>query len=615
MSIISIEPLKIAEEWKKGAEYKASIGGNGIFEQSKKNERFYVGNQWYGASVGKDKPLVRHNIIKRIGEYKMAVITSAPLSVNYSADGVPFSNDDKDRVNDLRQRMLNGETFKGIPDNIEFSTVAAALSDYFKTTAERVKLDKLKEEALRNAYISGTSVLFTYWDEAIETGLYADESRTKAIKGDIACEVLEIENIIFGDPNEDEVEKQPYIIIAQRRNVEDVKREARRNRLKDDEIIPDKGENISGGDMGESEPENSKRVTVYTKLYKEYDKDDSTFKVMAVRTTEKAYIRKPWCIRIKHYPIAKFDWERRKSCAYGESEITYLIPNQIAINKALTAAVWGLMLCGMPIMVVNDGAVPQTITNAPGQIIRSSAPEEYIGKEIYYVQPPQMAAQFQNFVNDLCNNSLSYSGANDAALGNGKPDNAAAIVQLREAATQPLQLYMNRFYDFVEDIARIWADFWINLYGKRSLRVEDENGVQYLPFDGERYKNMLLTARIDVGAATVYSEAATIATLDNLFKAQLLTPLQYLERIPTGMIPNKTGLIEEIKAQTPTAPNGEISDDELITALKNQSPQAYAKFVQMSPEQRMQALSEIRTQPGGAGQEQEMQSSEEIGDL
>lgn len=199
-------------------------------------------------------------------------------------------------------------------------------------------------------HISGTGILFTYWDDSIETGLYADNSRTKAIKGDIACEVLDVENVVFGDPNSDDIQSQPYIIIAQRRDYEEVRRETRKNGLSDADIKSDKAEEdgYNSGDMGENEPEESRRVTVYTKIYKEWDKDDKSFHVMAVRTTEKAYIRKPWDLKLKRYPIAKFCWERRRSSAYGESEITYLIPNQIAINRALTAAVWGLWRTACP---------------------------------------------------------------------------------------------------------------------------------------------------------------------------------------------------------------------------------------------------------------------------
>ena len=85
-------------------------------------------------------------------------------------------------------------------------------------------------------------------------------------------------------------------------------------------------------------------------------------------------------------------------------------------------------------------------------------------------------------VNDLAANTLSDSGANDAALGNIRPDNAAAIIQMREAALQPMQLKQNLYYTFIEDTMRIWAEFWLKLYGDRKLKVDTPNGVAYVPF-------------------------------------------------------------------------------------------------------------------------------------
>ena len=107
----------------------------------------------------------------------------------------------------------------------------------------------------------------------------------------------------------------------------------------------------------------------------------------------------------------------------------------------------------------------------------------------------------------------------------------------------PLQPFKQRFYQFCEDIARIWAEFWVMLYGRRSLKMEDENGVWYLPFDGQRYKDLVLSVRVDVGASTLWSEAQSIQTLDNLLAAGLIDPVQYLERMPKGIIPDLTGLI------------------------------------------------------------------------
>lgn len=608
-------PAEIKNEYKKGTEFKASIGDKGIFDQTKRNERFYIGDQWHGAKAGNERPLVRRNIIKRIGEYKMSVVAAAPITVNYSADGIPNTVDMQDDIATVKQDMLGGDIPNGTPEAPEISAITAAMSDYFRVTAERLKFDNKKEQVLRNAYISGTGILFTYWDDSIETGLYADNSRTKAIKGDIACEVLDVENVVFGDPNSDDIQSQPYIIIAQRRDYEEVRREARKNGLTDADIKSDKAEEdgYNSGDMGENEPDDSRRVTVYTKIYKEWDKDDKSFHVMAVRVTEKAYVRKPWDLKLKRYPIAKFCWERRRSSAYGESEITYLIPNQIAINRALTAAVWGLMANGMPIMLVNGDVVTDPVTNDPGQIIKVYGESADVANAVKYIQPPTAIPQYQNVVNDLCSNTLSDSGANDAALGNLRPDNAAAIIQMREAATAPMQVYMNRFYDFIEDVARIWADFWLNLYGDRQLRLEDRSGTQYIPFKAERYRSLLITARVDVGAATMYSEAVVVETLNNLLSAGLISFDQFLERIPSGLIPDVTGLREDIKAaQQMPGNSGEITDEELLTTLQQQYPEQYNALMNMPEQQRAATLAQIRGQAGGQDGEFETQ---EVGDI
>lgn len=608
-------PKEIKDEYKKGTDFKASIGDKGIFDQTKRNERFYIGDQWHGAKAGNERPLVRRNIIKRIGEYKMSVVTAAPITVNYSADGIPNTVDMQDNIAAVKQDMLGGDIPNGTPEAPEISAITAAMSDYFRVTAERLKFDNKKEQVLRNAYISGTGILFTYWDDSIETGLYADNSRTKAIKGDISCEVLDVENVVFGDPNNDDIQSQPYITIAQRRDYEEVRREARKNGLSDADIKSDKAEEdgYNSGDMGENEPEESRRVTVYTKIYKEWDKDDKSFHVMAVRATEKTYVRKPWDLRLKCYPIAKFCWERRRSSAYGESEITYLIPNQIAINRALTAAVWGLMANGMPIMLVNGDVVTEPVTNDPGQIIKVYGESADVANAVKYIQPPTAIPQYQNVVSDLCSNTLSDSGANDAALGNLRPDNAAAIIQMREAATAPMQVYMNRFYDFIEDVARIWADFWLNLYGDRRLRLEDRNGTQYIPFKAERYRSLLITARVDVGAATMYSEAVVVETLNNLLSAGLISFDQFLERIPGGLIPDVTGLREDIKAaQQAQTGSGDITDDELLATLQQQYPEQYNALMNMTEQQRAATLAQIRGQTGGQGGEFETQ---EVGDI
>lgn len=565
MRNIRLTPESIAMEYSYGTDYKNSIGRRGIAEQSKINERFFVGDQWHGASCGTDKPLVRRNVIKRIGEYKMAAISAKPVTVNFVADGVPGVGFEEKKL--VKNRLLQGNLFKDNITNAEVSVITSAMSDYQRVTAERVKFNSKMEQLLKNAYISGTGICYTYWDSLIETGLYADAEKNIPIKGDIAFEVLDVENVVFGDPNCDDVQAQPYIIIAVRREIGEVIREAKRNRIPEDMIAnikPDENYYYnSAGDRGETEPNDSRRVTVYTKLYKEWDKDLNSYKVMAVKATKGAYIRKPWDMKLRLYPIAKMSWERRRSSIYGDSEITNMIPNQIAINRALTAAVWSAMATGMPITVVNGDIVDGKVTNNPGQVIKVFGSAEETASAVRYINPPNYAIALNKAVEDLASFTLSDSGANDAALGNVRPDNAAAIIQMREAAMAPLQIYMNRYYETCEDIARIWADYWLNLYGNRSLKIEDSEGIHYIPFNGERYKSLVINARIDVGESTLWSESVVISTLDNLLERQLITFEQYLDRIPGGLIPNVTGLKADLQkaAQMQQDPR-ELSEEE-----------------------------------------------------
>ncbi len=601
---IKTDPKAIFDEYKSGNDYKGSIGESGIYEQTKINERFFVGDQWYGAQCGNKRPLVRRNVIKRIGDYKISSIGAAPVTVNYSADGVPDTSEIKKQGAELQKEMLSQDfvTPQKIPDAVEISVVTDALSKYQKVCAERLKFNTKNEQLLRNAYISGTGIAYCYWDNDINTGLYADISQTQKIKGDIAYEILDVENVVFGDANNTEVQDQPYILIAQRLDVASVLREARKNGLSDIEIIPDGNSNYNSGDRGEMEPADNRRVTVITKLYKEWDKNDNAFKVMAVKTTENAYVRKPWDIGLSMYPIAAFQWERRRSCIYGDSEITYLIPNQIAINRMLTAQCWSALAVGMPKLLVNNDCIDENtkITNDPGQIIKVNVGyENGMGNVMRYVAPAPWLSQYQVAVNDLSANTLNDSGANDAALGNLRPDNATAIIQMREAALQPMQIYQNRYYAFIEEVSRIWADFWLKKYGKRSLKVVTRDGVNYLPFDAKRYQNLILTARVDVGASTMWSESVVISTLNNLLEAEIITPRQFLERIPQGFVPKLTELIEDIRKNEEATAQVQSGQDRIIQQFAQQYPQEYAEYAKLSPEEQQTMLQQIM---GGAAQ-------------
>jgi hypothetical protein len=68
-----------------------------------------------------------------------------------------------------------------------------------------------------------------------------------------------------------------------------------------------------------------------------------------------------------------------------------------------------------------------------------------------------------------------------------------------------------------------------------------------IPFDFSQLKGIKFQLKVDVGPSSYWSEITAMQTLDNLLQGSKIDFIQYLERVPDGMIPKKDDLIEEIK--------------------------------------------------------------------
>ncbi|MBR4049180.1 MAG: hypothetical protein IKK09_01650 [Clostridia bacterium] len=580
---------QIWKEYEKGRNYKASLGKEGLYEQTKKNERFMLGDQWNGADTG-DIPKVVMNVIKQIGDFKVSNIISNPCTAIYEFDGVPTAIEAQRTPNasELSQVLSSIEK----PDaqvsfEAEHQAVATALTAHFCSVWERCKMNKLNQRGVRKSYISGSYVLYSYFDPELKTGLWASSEKNEPIKGDIAVELLDISNVYFGNPTICEVQQQPSIIISQRKALKTIKREMVKNfgPEADVESVTADDKNDDVGNYNEGFDEDNKYTTLLTRFWKDENGD-----VKAIQCTSKAIVKDEWDIGLTQYPISLYNWDETDSCIYGHSEITELIPNQIAINRMISLEILSEMQMGLPKIVYNEDAISQEITNDPGQIIAVTSQTD-VRNAIQFLNPAQMSPNWHRVQQELIDNTKSVAGATAVALGDVRPENTSAIVALREAANMPLQPYLNRYYDFIEDNARIWGEMIIRKYGKRSLRVETDGRVTYVPFDGDRYKDMMLSARIEVGPSTLWATSTVIATLDNLLKMKEITIIQFLERIPEGIIPKKQQLINQIKAAQeaaqaqPKPPQGAdiqqllstLSDEQLAAVQEN--PALLEQFV------------------------------------
>ena len=530
----TVQPEQVQEEYRIGTDYKRQLGDRGLYEQNRINERFYSGDQWYGANCGDSRPLVRYNVIKRIGDYKMAVVGAPGVAVRFSAEGVPVTAAVRRQVADHRAALKEGVKADALTPQAAAQSMAAALTDYFGTTANRLKLEELKQRVLRNAYISGTGVLYTYWDDRIRTGLYADDARTTPVWGDIRTEVLDIEQVYFGDPTLEEVQQQPYILIAQRRPVEEIRRLAKSVGCRNWQSV-----------RGDEQEGKSGHATLLTRFWKEYG-EQGTCTVKAMQVCGNVTVRATWDMGIRLYPLSVFRWEEKRHQAYGDSEIPYLIPNQIAINRTVSAGVWAVMMMGMPIMLVNGDVVTAPITNDPGQVVPVYGTGEEVRDAVRYVDPPAFSAQLDQNVQGLIRDTMTQAGVSATLLGDVEPHNTSAIIAVREASLMPLTMMQSRFYAFVEDVARVWSEFWMTMYGERALKITEGDCVWYMPFNGAACRDMLMSIHVDVGSADAYSEAKTLEVLDNLYKSGAIDRKQYLSRLPRGTVPRLDSLLQEL---------------------------------------------------------------------
>lgn len=461
-------PSEIFKEYEKARSYKASLGEKGMYEQNIINRRFYCGDQWYGARLNTERPLVRHNVIRRIGEYKMGDLISKNLKVRLFAKGVSATEKDLESLAPDKEKLSTGRyVFEKEVSDGESRLLTNALSNYLLVCSKENRLDQKLVTVLKNSFITGTGVLYTYWDTEAADG-----------RGDIACEVLPVENVYFADNTAEEIEKQPYIIIVTRPDTDEVKRTAALYGANPLLIKPDS--------------HNENKTTVYTKLFKRgYGKNAQ---IMAVSVTEKAVVRPEYNTRLTRYPINIFAWEEAENSIFGQSDVTHLIPNQIAINRLLSASVWASMYMGMPIMTVNGDTVTGDITNDPGQIIKVYGTNEDVAGAVHYVAPPDFSSGFNGEVSSLIQNTLESSGAGMTTLGKISYNNTAAIESLSNVSGVSAASLLARYRCFLCNVALTFIDFFMNKYSKRLLLIEDDLGRWYFPFDAERYKNLAFTA-------------------------------------------------------------------------------------------------------------------------
>ena len=483
----------------------------------KVNRNFYIGKQWEGVEAN-GLPTPQINILKRVVGFIVASITTDNIRVTASA----LAN------------TVGTNSYKQLVEIV---------NNEFDAIIERNNIPSLMREFCRNAAVDGDGCMYTYWDAEAETG--------QASKGAIVTEIVDNQRVFFGNPNDNRVQSQPWIIIAKREPVRDVRIRAKNNG-KDWKLITQDDEDNNKLDAAKY---NDGLVTVLTLFWR----DDNGI-INYFVSTRNATVEEPKAMGITLYPINWLSWDNIADCYHGQAMITGLIPNQVFINKAWAMTMVSIMKSAFG-KVVFDATRVKRWDNRVGGAIAVNGNTEGVAK---IIDPPPINPQVSQYLQLAVEQTEQSLGATSVALGDTRPDNTSAIIALQRAASTPSELTKQNLYKSMEDMFRIYLEFMGEYYGTRyvdspitskereaiifaqqmnpDLEVPEDVPVE---FDFGILKDHPVLLKLDVGASTYYSEIAATQTLDNLLTQGLIDIVDYLERVPDDRIPGRRALLEK----------------------------------------------------------------------
>lgn len=503
-------------QYEAGRNFKRRIG---LYETVRVNERFYRGDQWQGVG-NSDLPRPVFNIVRRIADYLICNVASADLKITYSDENLPAASDEKEA--------------EYISEGIEVLSRSAAYR------WEHEHLQTLIYRLLSDAAISGDGALYCWWD--------ADADSGTGNGGDIVTEAIDNVNLFVSDPNRADIQSQEYIILSGRAPVRSLRDEARRCGVSEREIariLPDgkDGAAAQSGDgaLNELEGSGDEKTTYLIKFWREdgYVRFEKSTRECVIRR-----VKTP----CRLYPVAYFNWYPTKNCFHGTSPITGLIPNQKYINRAYAMVMKHMTDTAFSKVIYDRTRIPEW-TNEVGEAIGAAG-----GGNISDAVAVVGTGQLENGYLDLISNAISVTkelaGATETALGNTAPNNASAILALREGATVALEQVKSSLHRCIEDMADIWADMSCAYYPDRHL-LRTADGAEEI--NCAALRRALVRARVDVAESTRYSVSGTKEILDRLLDGGHITFCEYLERLPDGILPGRSALLEARKRKNTCA--------------------------------------------------------------
>jgi hypothetical protein len=488
MDLEDIQETSIWQLYDKGRNYNRMMG---VYADTDRNYRFYNGNQWEGAKLDGVEP-VQKNFIKPIVKYKLSVIHDNLYAVVYSS-----------------------QNYKNKAFRKQAERYCEMLNRYAANVWEQDQMDKKGRAVTRDAAINDEGIMYVSFDT--ETMMPNNE-------------VIDKNDIYYGNENDDDIQSQPYILIRKRLPVSTAIELALDEGMSKEDVkfILGDGDNFEqAGDASKFEVDDM--VTI---VYKMYKKKGTVHFACATRWVD---ICEDIDTGLTLYPVAHFIWEEKKGSARGEGEVRYLIPNQIEVNKTEMRRVLTVKLQAYPQRIINASKIsnPDAVSRVGVTIKTNDQTVDDVNKIIGSLAPAQMSPDVKQLQDDLINVTRDLAGAGDTATGQVDPESASgrAILAVQQASQAPMTSQKEGFKAFIEDLARIWLDH-LTVYSEGGIDLEEaitdpqtgEETVEIVHVPQSAMEQLKATVKIDITPKSVYDRFAQEQTIENLLMNGFFNP-------------------------------------------------------------------------------------------
>ncbi len=481
----------------------------GIFTDTDRNYRMYNGNQWHGLRVSGIEP-VQLNFIKPIVKYKVGTINANQYAINFSAENY---------------------------DNEEFREVAIKTCELLNRRASKVwekdKMDFKIRRVSKDSAINDEGIIYITYDTEL------DMPKT---------ELIDKNDIFYGNENSDDMQEQPYVLIKQRMPVSSLKLLAESEGIKGEKLTYIIGDNDTFEETGDdAKYEKDDMATLVTKLYKK----NGT--VHYSKATRFVTLKEETDSGLTLYPVAHMVWEEKKGSARGEGEVRHLIPNQLEVNKTIMRRLLVAKSTAYPQKVahIDKIANPEAI-NTIGGIIKVKGQEVQDVRQIFYnTQPAQMSSDVEKVMTELITHTRELSGAGDVATGDIDPEKASgkAILAVQQAQQAPLTEQLVSLKNLLEDVAKIWLDMW-RVYATEGLQLEEEEtdlitgeeSVELVSVPPTVLQELQASVKIDITPKGAFDKYAQEQSIESLLTNGMINLEEYVDALDEDSVMPKSKL-------------------------------------------------------------------------